>query len=332
VIHRWPVAVLVSVAFATGCSRSGSETGEAAPHPVVEVRIDSVRVGAVAATVRAPGATRALRQELVAAPVDGQLAALDVLPGERVRAGAVLARLETKESVAARAGAEMLLSQASTPEARSRAEADLERATRSATVLEVRAPFDAAVVARAANPGEYVAAGGPLFNLVDLSSLCFVARVTARDLGRIHPGEPAHVDFETVPVRRVDARVESINPQLDPAAQTAEVRLRFTPQPPADLHAEMFGIVTIVVGGKDAALLVPHAALLRDDATGEHTLVEAVGDTLGIVRHVEIGLEADDVVEVEGAGVRSGMHVVVEGHYGLPDSTRLRVAGHTDAP
>jgi multidrug efflux pump subunit AcrA (membrane-fusion protein) len=329
---RWLLAVLMTAAGVAGCSRSGSDTEQAAPRPVVEVRIDSVRVGPVAATVRAPGATRALRQETVAAPVDGQVASLDVLPGEAVHAGAVLARLETKESVAGRAGAEMLLGQAATPEARARAEADLQRARRNATVLEVRAPFDAVVVTRAANPGEYVSAGGALFDLVDLGSLCFVARVTARDLARIHPGEPAHVEFESTPPRRVEARVESVNPQLDPAAQTAEVRLRFTPAVPANLQAETFGFATIVIGGKEAALLVPHAAVLRDDATGDHTLVEAVGDTLGIIRHVAIGLEADGAVEVSGAGLRGGMHVVVEGHYGLPDSTRLSVAGLTDAP
>ncbi len=329
----WCVLVLALAAGAgAGCNRSQSEPGEGVPRPVVAVKLDSLRVGPIAATLRVPGATRALRQETVGAPVDGQIEALDVLPGEPVRAGAVLARLETKESVAARVGAEMLLSQATTAEARARATADAERARRSATVLEVRAPFDAVVVTRAVNPGEYVTAGGPLFHLVDLRSLCFVARVPARELSLVHAGEPAQIDFETDPPRRVPARVERVNPQLDPVAQTAEVRLRFSAPEPTDLHSEMFGMAILVVGGKDAALLVPHAAVLRDDATGEHTIVEAVGDTLGVIRRVQIGLEAPDVVEVTGPGLRAGMHIVVEGQYGLPDSTRLRTADRPGAP
>ena len=88
----------------------------------------------------------------------------------------------------------------------------------------------------------------------------------------------------------------------------------------------MFGDAEIVLKRHSAALLVPDGAVLRDDETGQHTVVEAVGDSLGVVRTVEIGVETPDTVEIRGAGLRPGMHIVVEGQYGLPDSTSIRVA------
>jgi len=109
-------------------------------------------------------------------------------------------------------------------------------------------------------------------------------------------------------------------------AQMAEVRLRFTTHP-LDLRADMFGTADIVVQQHDGLLLVPDAAVLRDDENGEHTIVEAVGDTLAIARQVQTGIETSDTGEIRGPAVHAGMHVVVAGHYGLPDSTRIRVAG-----
>jgi membrane fusion protein, multidrug efflux system len=310
-----------------GCSRGGGEPSgsrEEARRPVVEARIDSVRAGSIPELLRSTGTTRALRQENVSSPVDGKVSELHVLEGDRVRKGDVIARVETKESLTAVTGAQLLLARARTPEEKASAEADVERAHRNETVLEIHAPFDGAVGARGLNEGEFVSAGGTLVTLMDLSSLCFVARLPARDLSRVHPGEESSVGFESAPGHRWPCRVESVKPQMDAAAQIVEVRLRFV-APHPDLRADTFGDAEIVVSRHDGVLLVPDAAVLRDDETGSHSIVEAVGDTLAVVRPVQIGLETPDTVEVQSPDLHAGMHVIVEGHYGLPDSTRIRV-------
>jgi hypothetical protein len=43
------------------------------------------------------------------------------------------------------------------------------------------------------------------------------------------------------------------------------------------------------------------------------------------VRAVTVGIEADGIAEVRGPALRPGAHIVIEGHYGLPDSTHVRV-------
>lgn len=309
------------------CNRGGGQPHESdsvPAHPIVDVRIDTVRTGSIPELLHATGRTLALRQENVSSPVDGKVNALRVLEGDHVRAGEVIAVVETKESLAALTGAQLLLSRAHTDEERQRALADVERARRNDTTLEIAAPFDGVVANRSLNQGEFVAAGGALVTLVDLQSLCFVARLPARDLPRVRLRQVAHVSIDGSPSKAYRCEVDNIKPQIDPAAQMAEVRLRFV-EPVADLRADMFGTAEIVASLHPGVLLAPDTAVLRDDETGRHTIVEAVGDSIGIARPVQIGIETPDLVEIQGAGLRPGMHVIVEGHYGLPDSTHIHV-------
>ena len=195
------VAGLAVLAASVGCSDGQGQvaSSDEAARPVVEVKIDSVRLGSIPEVLRATGSTQALRRENVGSPVDGKVTALRVLEGDRVRRGDVLAEVETKESVAARTGAQLLVTRAQSDEALRRAEADLERAQHDATTLEIRAPFDGVVQARAVNDGEFVSAGGTLVTVLDLSSLCFVARLPVRDLPRVAVGQEASVGFESAP-------------------------------------------------------------------------------------------------------------------------------------
>lgn len=324
---RFSTALVMTAAWAWVVAGCGKGSGEQVPdsvRPVVDVKVDSIRLGNIPEVLSATGKTRVLRQENIGSPIEGKVTSLRVLEGDRVESGQVIAVVETKEGLATRTGAELLVARARSAEEKVRAEAGLERARRAETALEIRAPFAGVVAARGVNEGEFVAPGGTIATLVDLESLYFVARVPARDLSRLAAGQAANAEFQSWPGRRFRCRVETIQPQVDPAAQTAEVRLRFLVVS-ADLRSDMFGQAEIVVGEHRNVLLVPGDALLRDDETGRHAIVEAVGDSLGVVSPVDVGIRTPTVVEISAAGLRAGLHVVVEGHYGLPDSTRLHV-------
>jgi membrane fusion protein, multidrug efflux system len=324
--RRWRALAALAALLIAGCGRGGGEPGESEerPRPIVDVKIDSVRVGSIPELLATTGTTRALRLENVSSPVDGKLNALRVLEGDRVGKGDVLAVVETKESVAAVTGAQLLLARAQTPEEKVRAEADLDRARRNQTVLEIHAPFAGVVGQRVLNEGEFVSAGGTIVTVMDLSSLCFVARLPPRELSRVRLRQEAFVSFESTPARRWPCWVDNLKSQMDAEAQVAEVRLRFH-GPSAELRSDMFGTAEIVVNRHENSFLVPDRAVLRDDETGNHSILEAVGDTLAIVRPVQVGFETPDTVELQGPGLRAGMHVIVEGNYGLPDSTRVHV-------
>jgi multidrug resistance efflux pump len=91
-----------------------------------------------------------------------------------VKQGQVIAVVATKEALAALTGAELLRSRAQTAEEKARADAVLALAQRNNTALEIHAPFDGVIVARALNEGEFVTAGGALATIIDLRSLYFL--------------------------------------------------------------------------------------------------------------------------------------------------------------
>jgi len=310
--------------FFSACSKSESEEAQKSVTPVVEVKIDSVRLGTIPETVGLTGATKVLRQENIGSPIDGKVTSLRVLEGDAVKRGQVIAVVETKESLAAMTGAQMLLGRAQTAEEKTRAESALQLAQKQTTALEIRAPFDGVVVSRALNEGEFVAAGGALATVIDLRSLYFIAKAPARELARLKLGQEATVNFQSWPEKNFRCRVDNLKPQIDPVAQMAEVRLRFLSVYP-ELRSDMFGNADIVIGQHHDVFLVPDQAVVRDDETGVHTIVEAVGDSLGVIREVEIGIETPTTVAIAGEAIRAGMHIIVEGHYGLPDSTHIHI-------
>lgn len=310
--------------FLAACSHEESEQAQDAPPPVVEVKIDSIRVGAIPEIVRATGMTKVLRQENISSPIEGKITSLKVLEGEAVKPGEVIAMVETKESLATLTGAELLLARANNSEDKTRAEAALARARQNRTAVAIRAPFNGVVITRTMNEGEFVAAGGTLVTVIDLSSLRFMAKLPARELSRIKLGQEAKVSFQSWPDKIFRCRVENLKPQIDPLAQMAEARLRFL-SISSELRSEMFGQAEIIVGQHNHVFLVPDKAVVRDDETGTHTIVEAVGDSIGVIREVEAGIETPTTMEISREGLRAGMHIIVEGHYGLPDSTHIHI-------
>jgi multidrug efflux pump subunit AcrA (membrane-fusion protein) len=329
---RWTRAgVGLWVVWASGCASHADRDADDTPHAVVDVQIDSVRVATVAAEVQLAGTTQALRQETVGAPIPGRVAAFQVLEGDAVQAAQVVARIETEESAAALRGAERLLDDATGDAARSRAQDELARARAARTWVDVRAPFDGVVSVRHLHEGEWSAAGAPILTVVDLHSLVFVGRAPAPVLARLRTGQEAGLRFPGVPDRSYRARVEAIAPALDPESQTAAVRCRIL-DGDAGLRADLFGSAAVVVDVRRDAACVPARALRRDDETGACDVVEAVGDSLAVVRAVQTGVESGGLVEITGGAVRPGMHVLVVGAHGLPDSTRIRAVAADAAP
>lgn len=330
-VHWRTAAVVLWIASASGCaSNSGNET-EGAPHALVDVQIDSVRVATVAARVEIAGTTQALRQETVGAPISGRVAELAVLEGDAVRPAQVVARIETEESAAALRGAERLADDAADETARIRAQSELARARAARTWVDVRAPFDGVVSVRHLHEGEWSAAGAPIVTVIDLHSLVFVGRAPGPVLARLRSGQEAALRFPGMPDRTYRARVEAIAPAVDAESQTAAVRCRILDRD-TGLRADLFGSAEVVVDVRRDAACVPARAVRRDDETGVCTVVEAVGDSLAVVRTVQAGVESDGLVEITGDVVRPGMHVVVVGAHGLPDSTRIRAVAPDPAP
>jgi multidrug efflux pump subunit AcrA (membrane-fusion protein) len=333
-VRRRAVLLLLALtlAVASGCGKKAEKEGEgagaskaeaAAPDAPTPVVAAAVSARDLAVVVSAPGKTTALNQQKVRAPFAGTLTALTVSDGDRVRRGQVVGTVVSRESEAALSGAREMLRDSHSPAER----ADAERAVALAEQNLVRKPLmasaDGAVLSHAASAGEKVSEDQEVLTIEDASTVVFVADVPQTDLAKIRDGQRATVQLGSDP-RAIPGTVHSILPGANAADFTGSVRVDL-PAAAARLALGLFGMARIVVGERPGALVVPDAAVLKDDVTGVTRVASIAGGKIHWL-DVKPGLRQDGVTEIAGAPLQPGAQVAVSGMIGLPEGKTVAVA------
>jgi RND family efflux transporter MFP subunit len=284
------------------------------------VKIARVVRATLPITVTGPGRTDALEQQKIRAPFKGLLRELRVTDGDSVKKGQVVAVLIAQESESALTGARALLQSANTPQQRSDAARALEIAQRSLVQTNLRAPEAGVILSHGADQGSLVAEAQDLLSLAASGSFVFVANIVQTELPRIRAGEPARVALSAHPAP-IPGKVHSVLPAASQADLTEPVRIDLETAP----HAlGLFGTAIITVGEQRDVLVVPQAAILRDDVSGMERV--AIVDS-GKVRWqtVRSGVSAGGTVEVLEPPLSEGTQVVTDGQVGLPDGAPVQV-------
>jgi multidrug efflux pump subunit AcrA (membrane-fusion protein) len=325
-IVAWSIAGLVLLA---GCSkRAGGEDESSGTPARVPVRIGRMREGSIESIVTATGSTDAIRKEKVVAPVAARVVSLSVLEGSVVRKGDLLAVLRPREAHTAMEGARSLLRSATTEAERKEAERAIVLTDSSQPALTVRAGFDGVVATRSVSEGELVAEQAEIFTILDPATIIFVADIPVGTTGSVTVNCPARVTLTQLSLKRLDAVVDALSPQADAQSQTVRVRLRFrglTPQEEKLMRTNLAGVAQIITGSHRNALLIDRSAILHDDESDVWSIAVLTPDSLAHLIPVRIGVQNDSVVEILDRGVHAGQQVILRGHYGLTDSTRVTV-------
>jgi len=196
----------------------------------------------------------------VSARFAGTVQSVAATPGERVRAGQVLARVESNDSL---------------------------------QVYSVTAPIAGTVTERRTNPGE--AAGiAPLFVISDLGQAWVELSLFPQDVARVRVGQTVRiraVEGESLG----EARIARIAPAA--AAGTQALRVWAKPGNGAQLVAGRFVNADVLVGGAEVPLAVRSAAL---QGFRDFTVVfMRIGDTYE-VRMLDVGRSDGEFTEVLG--------------------------------
>lgn len=91
--------------------------------------------------------------------------------------------------------------------------------------IAIPAPVSGTVTTRAVNIGEVVEANKELLRITDLSSVWVIAQANETDLGRLRVGSGASVTSDAFPERLFRGQITYIDPRLDEATRTAQVRI-----------------------------------------------------------------------------------------------------------
>jgi HlyD family secretion protein len=140
-----------------------------------------------------------------------------------------------------------------------RAQKDQEAAVLDFHVLA--SPYDAMVIARQKELGSALAAGEPVFTLIDPQTVWVLAYIDESKAGEIRVGAPAEIVLRSLPGRRLAGRVARIEPEGDRVNEERRVEVAFD-RLPDDVHLGEQAEVYITTVRLEQAVLVPETAVL----------------------------------------------------------------------
>lgn len=306
------------------------------------------------------------RTAKIAARVSGRFVDAYYKEGDRVKAGALLAVIESSELARARAaaaassakaqaahqnlerlervaakglasGQEVAAAQAET----STVDAELRAARqtlaafgtaaagRDGARLELRTPVGGFVLSRDAVRGQTVTPEHIAFVVADLDKAYFTAKLFEKDLARVRVGAAADVRLNAYPNEVFSGTVESVGRALDPVSRT--VLARVAVQNRNDLlKVGLFGTAHIVVPDsveRTPRPVVPMSALTQIADQDCVFVRQPDGDFE--VHRVTLGRTAAGKAEVV-AGLRAGEQVVVDGVFTLKSAVLKSTFGEED--
>jgi membrane fusion protein (multidrug efflux system) len=316
--------------FGRTAAAAGPEPGAAGEMPPMPVDVDTARRGSVVDAVRATGRIEAIHAVELRGDEPGRVLDLLFAEGQAVAAGTPLVRIDDAllRAEAERAAADRDLArqqlervrrlraeQAAAPADMERAEAAARRAEAALAVLElqiarstVRAPFAGIVGQRFVSKGDYVTPATPLLTLQTSDPQRAVIEVPERYAADLRPGQTIEFTVGAYPERVFRARVDFIDPLVQPESRTIVVKAR-APNPGRLLKAGMFIEARLAVATRDGAIVV------REDAVQPlrtANVVWAVVDGKASRRVVQLGSRSEGRVEIL-SGVAAGELVVVGG-------------------
>ena len=328
----------------------------AATEPVATLVVGS---GTGASTLEIEGTLQAVQQSTVAAQVGGNVVQLAVKAGDRVKAGAVLARIDPRTLQAGLAGGEAGVAQAQaalaiaqqaatrTQELRSQgfvsqaaldtaqsqlqaaqaahrqAEAARSQAALARSFAAVTAPFDGIVLATHVEAGDLAAPGRALVTMYAPGRLRAVVQLPLSRSAQAR--RAASVEVALPDGRLVAPATRTELPAADAVSQTVEWRFDL----PAAAGAGLLPGRPVQVrfaGAPDAptpgaaALVVPAGAVLQ---RGELSAVYAAQEGRFVLKAVRLGARQGDGVQVL-AGLKAGERIAA-------DPVRAGLTGATPA-
>lgn len=340
--------------LSSGCSKEETSSDKS-PARAVPVSVSAVRSEVVEELELSDGRIESLRTPTINTEVPGRVVRVTAQRGMVVRAGAVLAELDTGDlrlsAQAARADAARLepmvanqentvkryqalrsdglvsqemLDNAATQLASLGQQLNAARnqaalASRNLQKATIVAPFAGQIEERLISEGDYLDRGKPTFRLVASDYLQAKLPLPETVMARIRVGQVVRLVAAGVKEEPLNAVISSVSPQVDPANNAFYATVEFINpgawRPGSSVTAE------VVVATRSNALLVPQVSVVRRPA----------GDVVYVVSgdHVEQRVVESGVMQGSWVEIRNGLtahdKVVVDGAAYLSDKAVVKV-------
>ena len=298
--HRRVLGFAVCAAFAflplAGCTKKAAEekkeektekkdenlvtlTKENLEH--VLIKTEPAALGSLENTLKAAGrvSENLNKTAKVMSTLEGRLTKLNYDLNDKVKAGEVLALVQTPE----------LLGKA----------------------LEVKSPIDGVITDRKSTAGELVTKDTQIYMISDPTDLWVLAEIKERDIAAVKNGQDASFTVLAYPGETFRGKVARIGNRVEDQSRTVETRIEVN-NADGRLKPGMFADVEIVTTVTEGVLVISDKAL---QTNGEEVIVFiALDATKFEKRVVKLGMEQHGRVQVL-EGVKAGEKVVTDGSF-----------------
>jgi RND family efflux transporter MFP subunit len=330
-----------------GCTRGDSKESPSIPErPLQRVRVAAVEAGPAHPAILINGRLAPSLETQLSFRSDGTLRSVEVRPGEKVRAGQILATLDSAELNAGIRKAREALEQSRRNRSRSEdlyarqlisrqaledsrtseavALADLASTTHRAQST-LRAPSHGIVQQRLVEPGETVTAGEVALVLSqdtnERGDFVFRGGVTEQQVLRVHLNDAASLSFDAFPEQTFAGRVRDISTTRDALSGSYEIAITLVESAPR-MVSGMLGRAEILPAPAASATrsYVPLTAIIEGTQHQAHLFL-LKGD---IARRQSVSiafLRGDDAAL--SARLPSGSQVITDGAEFLSDGQRV---------
>jgi cobalt-zinc-cadmium efflux system membrane fusion protein len=194
--------------------------------------------------------------------------------------------------------------------------ASLTSSSQISSEVTVTAPSSGTLTSRAVNPGEVIEANKELMRVTDLSTVWAVGQVYEKDLAIIRVGSGASISSGAYPGRIFRGRVTYVDPRIDPATRTAQVRIELA-NPRQVLKIGMYINVAFgALGLAEKTMPVVSKDAVQNINNQQFVFVTTNKQNEFLMRPVRLGAESNGFYPVL-EGLNAGDRVVTEGSFQL---------------
>ena len=196
----------------------------------------------------------------------------------------------------------------------------------------IRAPIDGVLDSLTCHPGQTIAVGSPIGEVVDTRQVFASVWLPTRSASSVRVGQAAQVrpadarepspDASAEEAQGMAGKVAFLGRVADPQTGNLPIRI-LVDNPQGRLTLGQSVRVSITVDERKGALQVPAVAVLD---LGEGPVLNVVREGKSVVLHPEVGTPHGGRVAVSGTDLKEGEPVIVEGGYNLPEGTPVKLA------
>ncbi len=200
-----------------------------------------------------------------------------------------------------------------------------DRAETQLSYTKLYAPIDGVVLDEMVEAGEIVGTTQPLFNIAATEPIEVHSSVGSKDLSFLNEGTPAQIEFDSLPGRVYETKINEISTMTDPNSHTTVVKFVLSNQN-GMLRDGMFASVKIIPQSRNNVLSVPREAIFTYKGK-PHVYVITAGKAER--KTVKTGLSDGDFIEIK-EGLKKGEKIAISNLNDLRDGVKVYLDGQMD--